>query len=247
MISADTLIHTLRGPIAAFKLAATGERVRCFSWDGRRIGVGELIVDPTPVLAFCHRVVFDNGASMVLTNTTQFLNRRGDGVGFSELVSALRQQDAVTKLAGVTSLSIMPFYAGVNCNGAPTYRQMREDYRLAPAAIDRRRLRPVARMVAEWHRGEHVPAGVYVRHIDGDVSNCEPENLKLEGAPKAKASRSKVIRIMEAVRMRAPNNHKIVGLDHWGDEEVYGVHMIGASNYAAGEVFLMAEDESSGA
>ena len=239
-IAHDTLIHTLRGSIPVHKLASLGDRVRCLSWCKDRIGIAELSVDPVPYQVPAHRVVFDNGAAMIVTNTTRFLTRLGDEVGFEVLIQRLQQEDVVSKLGALTHLSVMPIYLSRNNRGYRTYRQMREDYREAPAATDRKRWRTVARLSAEWSRGSHVPAGIYVRHADGDPENCEPENLILEGKGEKAPNQTKLRRLISASRMARPNNHKVVGIQHWGDEEVYAVNVIGSSNFAAGEVFLVA-------
>ena len=210
------------------------------TWRGDRIGYADALVEPLEVVPFCHRVVLDNGTSMILTNTTRFLNRLGEAVEFEEVIARLmRQTEAVDQLAGITALSVMPLYRGTNSRGYPLYRQLREDYPSAPASIDRRRMRPIARMVYEQMSGARIPAGMYVRHIDGNPHNCEPENLRLEGKPKTQPNQTKTHRHIAAQRMIAPNNHKIIGIDHWGEHEAYRVHVIGASNFAAGAVFLM--------
>ena len=243
-IASETMIHTLRGPVPAHQLAAKGEKVRALSWREDRIGFAEVMVTSHPVVPFCHRVVLDNGTSLVLTNTTLFLGRQGDAVGFEEVINRLqRQEEAVSKLGAITALSVMPLYRGTNSRGYATYRQLRDGYSKSLAAIDRRRMRPVARMVYEQLHGP-IPAGMYVRHKDGDRNNCEPENLRLEGKPKAQPSQTKLHRHIKAQHPpHPPNNHKIVGVDHWGDEEACQVHVLGeATNYAAGGVFLLSED-----
>ena len=105
MIAHDTLIHTLRGSIPVHKLAALGERVRCLSWCKDRIGVAELSVDPVPYQVFAHRVVFDNGAAMIVTNKTRFLTRLGDEVGFE----VLRRLHGAASRRSLVSDPIGPF------------------------------------------------------------------------------------------------------------------------------------------
>lgn len=241
-IAPEEMIHTLRGPQPAHKLAAFGESVRILSWRGDRIGYAEAVIERLDVVPFCHRVVLDNGTSLIVSNTTRFLSRMGEEIPFEEVVTRLvREKNAIDKLGAITSLSVMPLYLGTNSRGYPIYRQLREDYPGAPASIDRRRMRPIARMVYEQKIGGYrIPAGMYVRHEDGNPHNCEPENLRLEGKQKSKPNQTKTHRHIAAQKMISPNNHKIVGIQHWGEEEVYEVHVIGASNFAVGEVFLMA-------
>lgn len=238
-ISAETLIHTLRGQIPAHKLAAVGDRARCLTWRGDRITFAEISVVPAGDSECC-RVVFDHGRSMIVATSTQFLGRRGDVLSVEQAASFLADSDdAVADDDGFTPLSVMPIVTGRNNRGYPVYRQIREDARSAPAAIDRKSRRPIARMVLEETRGERIPAGMYVRHNDGDVNNCEPENLRLEGKPKKRPNRTDLRRLIEMAQMLRPGNHKIVGVHPWGSTDVYDVRVIGSDNCAAGEVFLI--------
>ena len=225
MIAGDTLVHTLSGDVPVSVLAAKEESFYGFAWFGNRIGYARMFASETSKTMMSHRVVLDSGSSIRVSNLTRVVCRDGE----SALMIALEGD------------SVMPLYLKPSSLGYSTYRQLREDRKLAPAPCDRRGWRSVARMVAEQVHGEPLPAGYFVRHVDGDRTNCSPLNLHLEATEKPQRKKSSATsRLIEANRARLPNNHCVVGEMVYGEEEGFDITPIDASNFAAGEVFIQA-------
>jgi len=229
VIAGDTLIHTLQGDVPVSILAAKNATVYGFTWTGDRIGYARLCVEPFQRPMMSHRVVLDSGTSIRVSNKCRVVCRDGEAA----LMIALEGE------------SVMPLYLKTSSNGYLQYRQLREDKRHAPAPSDRKGWRSVSRMVAEQVRGERLPAGYFVRHVDLDKTNCSPLNLSLEATDKpTRRKRRPLDDLLAGARAKLPNNHKIVGQIVYGEEDGYLVTPIDASNFAAGEVFIQAHGDS---
>jgi hypothetical protein len=98
----------------------------------------------------------------------------------------------------------------------------------------KRVVRPVAELVYEWRTGAPLPAGQLVRHKDGNLQNCDPDNLYLG---KRYARKRKLVRFLEFQRSLIPGNHRVVGVEEFGEDEVADV-LTDAQFFAADEVFV---------
>lgn len=229
-ISADTIIHTLKGNARAVRLAAAGEPFHCFTWDGKQITVGEARLS-NPHRAQTIRVILDDGTSIRLTKDHPVLGRDGN---------------ALVPFSSLTGSSLMPLYLGKTTHGYPTYKQLGDICKNAIAPSDRRRVRLIARMVYEWKTGKRIETGMIVRYKDGKRTNCEPENMKLEGKPHAKRRRTLPPRIAALRRkMRTGNNHKTVGFASYDEEDVFDIDLSSCSNVGAGGIFLVTNASAS--
>lgn len=226
MIWGDEILHTLKGDIPVWKAAAMAEQTWGFTWDGHRIQPIRLYIDPDPIEdVSVLRVVLDNNKSVLMTPDTRVVARDGSVV----LASAL-----------TPGQSVMPLYMQYAKNGYPMYRQV-TDWQTrsqAPAPCDRKPWRLVSRMVAEWYRGAPIRPGAYVRHHDGDRTNCTPVNLFID--PGGKAGRRRVkVPIMQ--NWGTPNNHEVVGVQSFGPvNEVFNIQTTAGSHsvFAVSEVMV---------
>jgi len=220
---ADTTVHTLTGDKSAGTLANTEEMVWCFTWGQDRIMIGRVSFAHAGEQDL-HRVVLDNGKSLLLSADSVLLRRDG----------------APKPLLTLAEKSVMPLYLSKNTVGYPTYHQLCEQHRhdsLAPS--DRKVWKSVARMVWECLTGHRLEPGFLVRHIDGDRRNCHPENLKLEGKPQRKPRRNKMRRHIEAQRMTIPKNHKLVGFTPYGVEQAVRAVPVDCVAVAMNEIFVV--------
>ncbi len=225
MISSDAILHTLKGDVPVWKVAAMAEETWGFAWDGHRIQPTRIYVDPDPLEDVpVLRVVLDNDKSIIVTPDTRMIARDGSVVAASALTSGQ---------------SVMPLYLKSDKNGYPMYRQV-ADHAVraqAPAPCDRKPWRLVSRMVAEWYRGVPIRPGAYVRHQDGDRSNCTPANLFID--PGGKAGRNRV-KLPTMADWSAPNNHKVIGVQPYDTADVYNIHTAPGSYsvFAVSEVMV---------
>jgi len=223
-LAADMIIHTLRGPRTVAQLAAIGETVYCFQWDGGKIAVGRVFVKPEARTEQTSRVVLDDGTSLHVTADQVLLTRDGD------------QVDARYVSAGTR---VLPLYLKPRKrDGHTLFKQLGEHRWALPAACDRKAWRSVARLVYEWATEEPIPSGVRVRHRDGNPENCEPTNLSSEGEPR-RGNKSKLRRMAERVWAPPPNNHRVLGQEPFEEEQVYDVLPQIGDTFAAGGIFLM--------
>jgi hypothetical protein len=182
-------------------------------------------VEPEPRIAKTLRVVLDDGTSIRVTEDQPVYRRDG------------------TIVALDAGLSLLPLYVAPTKLGYPMYKQISDYWRRAPAPTDRRRIRPVARMVYEWRAGHLIPQGMLIRHIDGDRTNCEPENLRLRGKPdyRSRCRGKKLLDLLRAInQLRFPNNHRVVAVQDYGEEEVFDLdtESYGCFNIGVGGIFL---------
>jgi hypothetical protein len=221
-VSEDTPVHTLQGDIPAGRLAVTNATVHCFTWSAGRIIYGRVTFEEAGEQEV-QRVVLDNGKSILLSPSSTLLNRAGE-------------EKPLLTLPGK---SVMPLYLSETTHGYPTYRQVFEGRRDAPAPCDRKPWRSVARMVWEHRTGRRIQPGFLVRHVDKVRRNCDPGNLKLEGRPQQKGRRTKTRQHIEAQRMKVPNNHKLLGFEPWGRESCVKAVPIDCTAVAMGEIFVV--------
>lgn len=221
-VAEDTIVHTLRGPRQVGQLAIAVETVWCFTWAQGRISIGRCSFEHVGEQEL-HRVVLDNGKSLLMSADSVLLRRDG-------------QEQPVIALAGK---SVMPLYLSELSNGYPSYRQLYEHRASAPAPADRKPWRSVARMVWEYRSGCRLLPGFLVRHLDGDRTNCCPDNLRLEGRPQRRPRRNTVRRHIEAQNMTLPKNHKLLGFTPWGQEPSVRAVPVDCASVAMGEIFMV--------
>jgi hypothetical protein len=222
LIGEDTIVHTLRGDRRAGALADVNETVFCFAWQQDRITFGRVTAEQAGEHEL-HRVVLDNGKSLLMSADSVLLRR--DGV----------QKPLMTLI----EKSVMPLYLSQNTYGYPTYRQVCERRTEAPAPSDRKPWRSIARMVWENRTGRRIQPGFLVRHLDGNRRNCHPGNLKLDGHPQKKPRRNKMRSHIEAQRMTIPGNHKVLGFAPWGTEPCVRLVPADCASVAVGEIFMV--------
>jgi len=221
-IAADTIIHTLKGNMRASRLAATSEPFYCFTWDGKQITVGKgRLSNPRRVPTL--RILLDDGTSVHLSSEQPILGRDGNPLIPSQ---------------SPTGASLMPLYLGKTTHGYPTYKQMGDLCKTAVAPSDRRRVRLVARMVYEWRTGKAIETGMIVRYKDGKRTNCEPENMRLEGRPHMKR-RQRLLGLQSRKKVKTGNNHKTNGCAPYDEEDVFDIDLSSCSNVGAGGIFLV--------
>jgi hypothetical protein len=199
LVDGDARLHTLRGTMPVWKAACEGRPLWGFTWDGDRIWPCRLEVSADPIEDIeLLRVVLDNGDTLRVPRDTLFITRHGHRCEASALT---------------VGQSVMPLYLKNGPGDYPMYRQVNDDVRrLAPAPCDRKPWRLIARMVAEWRRNSPVLPGAYVRHINGDRSDCVPSNLRLDTGRKARRQR-RLRAHCAAQKIKVPGNHKITKLD----------------------------------
>lgn len=240
-ISAATTIHTLRGPYTAKALSLLPQAVHCFTWDGQKITVGQVQVLPHPTPLPAQRVGLDDETVLYLQDDQQVIDRQ---TGLPVPITP--------------GLSVMPLYLSRTSGNYPTFKQIGEPSPTA-APTDRRRTRLVSRMVYEWKSGTQLEPGQIVRFIDGNRSNCEPSNLRVEThkgmatRPVRKSRGHSGLRLLcgklhalDAGDFGTPAkatgipgfNHKILAHEPWEETLLYQV--VG-SNYAAAGIFVISD------
>jgi hypothetical protein len=222
IVSAETVVHTPRGDRFVGNLARMGETVYGFTYTMGRIQLGRVGFERLEPEETC-RVVLDNGKSLRCPLNTELVSRDGDNL----------------RVFQANDQSVMPLYMKTTPAGYVQFRQVWDRRKEAPAPSDRKPWRSLARMIWEWRTGQRLQPGFVVRHIDGDRSNCHPDNLRMEGKPQRKPRKNKLRNHIAAQRMTLPNNHKVVGIAPWGDEPVCKVVPLDCTNVALNEVFVV--------
>jgi len=249
--AAETLVHTLSGDVPIAMLLARNEPIYGFTWDGKKITVGRVMVTAAGVKP-CVRVRLDNGKELVVSD-----DQRALAMGSWDRLSICQK-----------GLSVLPLYLGKTTLGYRTYKQQGQTYKRATAPCDRRRARLVARMVYEWIEKRPIEIGMLVRYRDKDPTNCHPDNLRLEGRPNRKRGRlrglmkthmeaqkliakveaDKARRAAKAEKANKPEkpekpkkngpNHKVVSWEPCPADETFDLVGIECDNFAVGEVFF---------
>lgn len=205
------------------------ETVYAFTYAAGRIQLGRVGFEHAEPEETC-RVVLDNGKSLRCPLNTEVLSRDGDPVRVFNLKAVFGLEQAV---------SVMPLYLKTTPAGYVQFRQVWDRRTEAPAPSDRKPWRSLARMVWEWRTGQRLQPGFVVRHVDGDRSNCHPDNLRLEGTPQRRPRKNKLRHHIAAQRLKLPNNHKVVGIAPWEVETVCRVVPLDCTNVALDEVFVV--------
>ena len=237
-LAGDTIVHTLTGTKTVARLANEDDAAYVFTWNGAKIVAGRIYVPPVPMRTQTRRVVLDNGRSLRVSADQEFLAFTGEDPPGVKTVRAADLKPGA---------SLVPLYLGRKKQGGyPIFKQVGAHWKHASCASDRKRWRGVARMVYEWASGEALVPGLRVKHKDGNPDNCHPDNLYIDGTPRA-GNRSKLHRLLELQRSLRPGNHKVAGCEPWIEEEdVYDVLPQDCSNVSAAEVFLGVGDETGG-
>lgn len=221
-VAESTIVHTLQGDRQVGALANTNETVYGFTWKQDRITIGRVTFESAGEQEL-HRVVLDNGKSLMMSADSVLLRRDGESKPLLTLVEK----------------SVMPLYLSEDSHGYPAYRQVSEYRHDAPAPSDRKPWKSVSRMVWEYCTNQRLQPGFLVRHLDGDRRNCHPQNLKVEGRPQQKPRRNKMRRHIEAQRMTIPKNHKLLGFTPWGPGPSVRIVPIDCESTALGEIFVV--------
>jgi hypothetical protein len=244
-VTGTALIYTLQGQKPAALLASSDAAIYCFTWAGDRISVGRVWVWPEPKRVRVLRALLDDQSVLYISEDQEVVYRDGTvgPITIGEWPNYWNRP------------ALMPLYTGKTTHGYPTYRQIGDRYQRAKAACDRRRTRLVARMVYEWKTGTPIEAGLIVRHNDNDRTNCNPDNLRLEGKvaprrthPLVKQHRAIQAAIQAARKPPTPNNHRIVSVQEGREEEVYDLDtaLPECSNIGVGGIFLAVKGQDNG-
>lgn len=223
IVSAETVVHTPQGDRFVGNLASLEETVYAFTYTYGRIQLARVGFEHAGEEETA-RVVLDNGKSLRCPLNTELVSRDGD------MLRVFKLEDQ----------SVMPLYLKKTSGGYVQFRQVWHLRKEAPAPSDRKPWRSLARMIWEWRTGQRLLPGFVVRHIDGDRSNCHPDNLRAEGKPQRRPRTNKLRFHIAAQKMKVPNNHKVVGIGPWGVEPVCKVVPLDCTNVALDEVFVVA-------
>jgi len=237
-ITGDTQVMTLEGSRSIESLAQAceidpGYRFPVYTWDHteKRITVGLGEAARFIKVAEVYLVRLDDGQSFRATGNHQWMLRNGEYVD-------------TTALSPGTSL--MPLYLSKCSHKYVQYRENDDYHKGGLTRKDKQRTRPVSRMVAEWKLGCRIAPKTWVTFIDGDRSNCNPDNLEIttdkqparskSWEPWVKAIINAKAFIKENNRLDNKNrlNHKVVSVEKVGKEPVFCLEVPGTHNYAVG-------------
>jgi len=228
-LAANSVIHTLQGNVFALDLAHRDDPAYVYTWDGKRVTVGQIRVESARIRV-PFRIELDDGSELLVSEDTQIYLRDG-------------QLDFAKHLEPKTSL--LPLYLRLDDQGYPTYREPGDWNKGAKTVRDGFNWRRVSRMVAEWRLGRRVAPGDHVSFLDKDRRNCAPENLLIEyRKPKPRKQKAKFAEpIFEAQRFLEKENHKIDAVQVDISREMFSIRGIGTSNLGVSGIFVSVDTE----
>jgi len=199
--------------------------VYIFTWDGKRITVGQVAIDQ-PIQHVPRIITLDDGAVLCVSANTALLARNG------QLIPAREAAQGA---------SLLPLYLKNDKNGFWYYQEPGDWHREAKTLGDSYRWRCVSRMVAEWKMGRRCMPGDLVKYKNKDRSDCSPENLDITKGAKRRKRKAKFAEpIFEAARFvnSQSDNHKIADNKVGTSSELLRVTGKFADNLSVNGIFL---------
>lgn len=230
-LTGDTVVLTLEGPKTLAYLAKRCEEepgfsVPLYTWDGERITVGIGIDARMTKRDKVYSVYLDDDTIIRGTADHPFMMRDGTYKPIKELQSGD---------------SLMPLYLYRDKRGNQTYSENNDYWRSAVNTSDRKKVRRVARMVAEWKLGHRLESGTVVTLVDGNPSNCSPDNVthklikdRKKAAWLSAVSQANSLIDLNSNMCKPPLNHKVVKIVPGDVEAVYDISVPGTNNFAVG-------------
>jgi len=228
MISGDSLVPTLEGPMFVADLAELGSTM-VYTWDGNRVTVGEVDVLKKGRFTIPWAITLDDDTTVAVCSETMILLRSG-APRFPEQI--------------VIDDSLLPLYLKLDRDGYSTYQEPGDWHKGAKTTRDGFRWRRVSRMVAEWKMERRCKAGDVVSFISKDRSNCHPDNLEIEHKPRKQSKRSNFADpIIVAHRFIRRHNHKVTAVRLDISRDLFSIRGKKTANLAVGGIFLSVDSE----
>lgn len=178
-----------------------------------------------------YSIMLDDDSYLKVTGDQEFILRNGE----------------VTKCTDLKcGDSLMPLYISYDRHGYPLYKENSDHNLINESSIDRRRVRKVSRMVAEYKVGVKLQEGTYVNHINENRKNCNPDNLSVEvKKTKTREILDPYIRALKEAKEFIDlngNNHKVKEVLVGEPEPVYRLIYSSLNNVAISGVFLKLDE-----
>lgn len=227
-VDAGAVIPTLNGDLFALDLAAMEDPVFVYTWDGQKVTIGRILVEPSYLTVPVH-LELDDGSDFHVSDQTQVLLRSGERTTAGALTPAT---------------SLLPLYYKADSDGYSIYREPGDWNKSALTKRDSWNWRRVSRMVAEWKLGRRCQPGDIVRFVDGNKKNAHPENLLVEfREPKPIKRKIKFVEpLLEAQKFLDDENHKVESVQIGVSREMFSITGLKIDNLCVGGVFISVDE-----
>ena len=238
LLAANCVVHTLAGDCFVEDLLQRLSPPFGYAWDGERVTVNRFMISES------HRgqpveLELDDDARIVCDQESKVLTLGAKKVSPLDLDSGS---------------SLLPLYFKL-ARGDILYREPGNWFKGGKVTSDKKRWRKVSRMVAEWSLGRRLEEGEQVRILNGDKSNCRPDNVVVDYQRQKRPTKVKSFAdpIFEAQKLleemkndlrlgkkppRRHGNHKLIRSSVGVSRDLFSIKTFDSGNLAISGIFI---------